>query len=137
MTEHFTGSLMYGDEYGEDVGQEVLFELELERSNSEFSGVSRDISGFGVNESPALVKGSLVNDRISFIKQYQSFHYAEKQTSSNRFLKGPKILYNGTLDQNTGEFYGTWKMPAKTLFFGLIKLTYPSSGSWRMKKTED
>ncbi|WP_417591735.1 hypothetical protein [Owenweeksia hongkongensis] len=65
MTEHFTGSLMYGDEYGEDVGQEVLFELELERSNSEFSGVSRDISGFGVNESPALVKGSLVNDRIS------------------------------------------------------------------------
>jgi len=132
---NWEGTIVFGKEYGKNVGEKVEFRSEITQINNSIHGLSYDLSGTGVNPDPADFKGKIEGDKISFIKQYRTRHYLVGDTHEiDSSRKGAKIAYEGTFDKSTNSFSGDWTMGVSKKFFGLIPLNVKSTGTWTMKR---
>ncbi|MCL5247656.1 hypothetical protein M4I21_17700 [Cellulophaga sp. 20_2_10] len=128
------GVIKLGKEYGENSGKEIIYNSELSQIKNTISGISTDVSGFGINPEPADINGKIKGLKINFTKQYRTNHIiVENNTIEIDSLnKGPKIQYDGIFNKTTNSFEGNWMMPIGKKFFGLITLNV--TGTWNMKK---
>ncbi|WP_445710590.1 hypothetical protein [Flavobacterium sp.] len=128
------GIIKLGKEYGENSGKEIFYNSEFTQQGNIISGISNDVSGFGINSEPADLNGKIKELKISFNKQYQTNHMITEdnmiEIDSSR--KGPIIQYDGVFNKSTNSFEGNWMMPIGKKFFGLITLN--ATGTWNMKR---
>ena len=134
----WTGVITYGKEYREYENKELFFDAEIKQKENNFSGISTDTAGVGINSDNAILNGTVLNKEIEFLKQYDSYHYYQKgQTVIDRSRKGPIIQYKGIFDEEDDCFKGEWhiEMRYKLLFF--IPLKYKCTGKWEMRRKEN
>jgi len=134
--EKWTGTIIYGKEYKVHQNKELYFDLDLIRDNEKITGTAIDIGGEGASPDPATIKGTIVGEKISFIKQYASLHsYNIKgETTIDKSRKGPEINYTGIYDENEKRYNGHWKMTVTFKILWLIPLNLSASGTWTMKR---
>ena len=132
---NWTGVIIYGKEYREHENKELFFDAQINQKGNNFSGISTDTAGVGMNSDKAILNGTINDKQIEFIKQYDSYHYYYKeQIVIDRSRKGPIIQYKGIFDKGDNCFKGEWliEMRYKLLFF--IPLKYKCKGKWEMKR---
>lgn len=136
ITGSWTGEIIYGSKYRKFAGKELFFEAEFTQTADQFSGVSVDIKGFGINPDPAKISGSISKRNISFTKRYNSFCYIDKSgnTVSDRSLSGPDIYYTGNYYPDKEIITGTWEFRVTLKFLGFIPVLYKPGGSWTMTR---
>jgi hypothetical protein len=129
----WTGTLVYGKEYGGYAGHELHFDMELDQENERIWGKALDTGGKGMNTDPATIEGQLGSAKINFVKQYESLHYALLgKTIINKSRKGPLIHYTGTYDAASDMFSGKWKIETNMKLFWLIPYSTIATGTWKM-----
>lgn len=128
------GTLTYGESYGKWAGETLQFEMQLTEHNNLITGTSTDIQGWGLNPSPAEIRGEQSGNSITFIKQYRSFQLAGSPNLIIKRQKGPEIIYSGVYIEDERSFQGEWTIKVKHTFFGLIPLNRRSSGTWTMER---
>jgi hypothetical protein len=137
ITGIWSGTIVYGKMYRSHAGKEVVFEMIVEQESETITGSSRDISGVGLNNDLATIRGSLVNNEIEFIKQYPSLHFYHKgKTNIDSSKRGKEISYTGLYDSESHVFIGTWRYTNSKKILGFIPLRSPS-GKWIMHRKDD
>lgn len=132
----YKGILTYGKSYRQFEGEELTFDLMIMKTEGDkFNAMSRDVEGFGINSSDAVIKGVYSDEYIIFKKRYES---SLTMTKNGDFVedssqKGPQIHYFGTYNDDQDEFEGKWKVKLhiKLLGIKLFKITR-GRGTWRM-----
>jgi hypothetical protein len=91
----------------------------------------------GLNSEPATITGSIINNKIEFIKQYPTLHFYEKgETKTDPSQKGKEISYFGSYDIQSHVFTGVWKYSNTKKLLWIIPLKNPS-GKWIMHRKDD
>ncbi len=128
------GEIIYGKEYTQHKGKTLCFELKISQTEQTISGISKDIAGMGINPGAAKITGHVHGRSLNFIKQYDILKFPKGYTNLGSVFNGPKILYFGEFNDATRKFEGTWQITVKRIFFGLIPINRPSSGTWKMNR---
>lgn len=137
ITGIWSGTIVYGKMYRGHAGKEMVFEMTIEQETQTITGSSRDISGEGLNNDLATIRGSVANNKIEFIKQYPSLHlYQKGKTKIDSSHRGKEISYTGLYDSESHVFTGTWKFSNSKKLLGFIPLRGPS-GKWIMHRKDD
>lgn len=136
----YNGTLRYGEGYPlSQRNGELTFEMEIEEADNWFTGVARDIDGVGASSDQAKVSGTINGIHIEFDKVYKRNHYDDGNGNTiygNE--EGFPIYYNGTYNDDTGYYEGSWKynVTRRFLFF-FRKPFFLGSGTFRLKKVEE
>lgn len=129
------GTLVYGKEYGVNQGKELVFDMDIVQKGDEFEAKSSDIEGFGKSNDKALIKGALENNKINFLKQYDTYHYYHKQQHKvDKRRKGHIIHYTGIYNEEMKAFSGSWEIMASFKFLFFFRKDYTNTGTWKMYK---
>jgi hypothetical protein len=134
LSGQWTGTIIYGSEYGHLAGKSLQFDLEITQKDKKIRGISNDIGGVGINPDPADIEGELIGSKLNFVKQYRTMQLSDGRNTIDKSRKGPKIIYFGKYDDDVKEFIGTWNMSIMRKFFGLIPINRQSAGTWKMKR---
>jgi hypothetical protein len=136
MNGQWTGTIIYGKEYGDHQNKELYFDVDLIQNNKNITGKSIDINGVGMSPDPALIKGKIVSKKIQFIKQYLSWHAFENAgIKIDKSVKGPQIRYTGTYHEVNQTFIGNWTIIKKVKLFGIIPTEKSNgTGTWNMRR---
>lgn len=140
FTGKYMGILWYGEGYPlSQRNSELTFEMEIEETDNWFSGVARDTGGVGVSSDQAKVSGIINGIHIEFDKIYKRRHYNDENGNTvydNE--EGFPIYYNGTYNDDTGYYEGSWKYNVTKRFLFFFRKPYQlGSGTFRLKKTEE
>lgn len=128
---NWQGALILGNEYQQDAGQEITFDVTINQTGLLINGIAKDTGGIGVNPHPAKILGRFEDNTISFIKQYETAHYqTDHGTTIDESTKGHLIYYYGIYNNNT--FSGNWTI---TDFVDGEQMTV-GSGTWTMKQKQ-
>ena len=134
ITGQWTGTITYGKGYGRLAGRELYFAVDMVQYGHEIAGRAIDTGGFGMSRDAANLLGSFFNDRIYFLKQYESLHYiTQNETKTDRSQKGPQIRYSGVFDPANKTFSGTWVIRLTLRLFGLLPIPVKQQGTWTMR----
>ena len=132
----WSGTIVYGDDYGEQSGKELYFDMELIQEKNRFKGSSTDIGGIGMSEDSSDINGTIRDNVISFVKRYIRYHhFANDGTVNYKSEPGPKIYYIGEYDETTNSIKGIWQYRIPIKFLTII--TYKNivfGGTWNMKR---
>ena len=136
LTGLWKGTIVYGKGYKQYIGKELYFDMDIIQYGNEIAGTAKDTGGVGMSPDSAQILGSIINNKITFLKQYSSFHYqtADGGVKVNKNFAGPMINYNGSFDAATEAFTGHWNIKLKYRLFGIIPLTLKCSGIWMMSR---
>lgn len=131
----WTGIIVLGKGYLKHKGKEVYFDAEIKHEDNLINGFATDIKGYGINPDSAMIEGTFIDNEISFIKQYPSLHYHDRNGKFiiDRSKQGPKIYYKGTYDKDKQEFVGDWIMSVILKLFLFIPIKFSGTGTWSMK----
>lgn len=131
----WVGTVVYGAEYKQFSGKELFFEFELIQQGDEIAGTAIDTGGTGVSPDQANILGTFKNNKIIFLKQYESSHYySGNETKIDRSKPGPKIKYTGEYNEQTQTFSGEWVIKITFLLLWIIPMRLKSTGSWTMQR---
>jgi hypothetical protein len=129
----WTGTIVYGKEYGKHSNKELFFDLEIIQDSDKISGNAMDIRGAGSSPDPATINGTIDGTSIKFIKQYSSWHYYYKgATKVDKSRAGSEIHYSGQWMENEQRFKGDWIIYSKVKIFGIFPYKYHCTGTWTM-----
>jgi hypothetical protein len=136
LTGSWTGVIIYGNKYRKFSGRDLIFEAEFTQIADQFSGVSVDIKGFGVNPDPATISGTVSERSISFTKRYNTNCYIDRSGNavSDPSLSNLDIYYTGSYYPDKGIFTGTWEYRVPYKFLGFIPFLHRPGGSWSMTR---
>lgn len=136
LTGQWFGTVVYGKEYREDKGKELYFQMDLIQYGNEIAGTAIDTGGTGVSPDLARVLGKFENNRIEFLKQYDSSHYLDKNGKIivDRSKKGHKIKYSASYEETNQTFNGAWKIRVWVLFLWFFPIPWSCNGTWSMKR---
>ena len=90
----------------------VEFTMEVTFNGNSFTGTATDTESENVFKEPALVKGFIEDDKISFVKNYPCYYYKDEngKIALDESLSHPNIEYLGFYDESEKKFLGTWEM---------------------------
>jgi hypothetical protein len=139
FTGKYEGTLWYGEGYQfYDSNAELTFQMVIDEENGWFSGVAIDLEGAGKSPHEASVDGKVDASAIGFSKVYKFSHASgpDGNTIIDDKQKGFPILYNGTFNQETGSYEGTWKYIVVRRYWLLFKrMVNYGSGTFQMRKS--
>ncbi len=137
LTGKWQGTIIYGADYYSVKFEELYFDMNIAQKGSEITGIAIDTGGTGINSSEATIKGSVKKSKIRFIKQYQVRQTISANGSRrDESRKGPEILYEGTFNELSQSFTGTWFMKVKIKRFLFFYRIHKNSGTWFMKPSD-
>jgi hypothetical protein len=128
------GTYIYVSEDGTE-GKSKSFDMILrEEEDDEFTGEIVDTSENSQNTEVAKVNGFIMEDTLSFVKQYPYlFFYNEKgELQIDKSKPHPEIHYHGEIKEN--EIAGEWDMEIGTKQFYRDYYSKMMSGRWQVKK---
>ncbi len=128
------GTYIYVSEDGTE-GKSKSFDMILrEEEDDEFAGEIVDTSENSQNTEVAKVNGFIMEDTLSFVKQYPYlFFYNEKgELQIDKSKPHPEIHYHGEIKEN--EIAGEWDMEIGTKQFYGDYYSKMMSGRWQVKK---
>ncbi len=128
------GTYIYVSEDGTE-GKSKSFDMILrEEEDDEFAGEIVDTSENSQNTEVAKVNGFIMEDTLSFVKQYPYlFFYNEKgELQIDKSKPHPEIHYHGEIKEN--EMAGEWDMEIGTKQFYGDYYSKMMSGRWQVKK---
>ncbi len=128
------GTYIYVSEDGTE-GKSKSFDMILrEEEDDEFTGEIVDTSENSQNTEVAKVNGFIMEDTLSFVKQYPYlFFYNEKgELQIDKSKPHPEIHYHGEIMEN--EIAGEWDMEIGTKQFYGDYYSKMMSGRWQVKK---
>ncbi len=128
------GTYIYVSEDGTE-GKSKSFDMILrEEEDDEFTGEIVDTSENSQNTEVAKVNGFIMEDTLSFVKQYPYlFFYNEKgELQIDKSKPHPEIHYHGEIKEN--EMAGEWDMEIGTKQFYGDYYSKMMSGRWQVKK---
>jgi len=131
------GTYIYVAEDGTE-GKTKSFDMVLtEEDDDEFTGEIVDTSESSQNPEVAQVTGFIMEDNLSFVKQYPyMFFYNEKgELQIDKSKPHPEIHYHGEIKDN--EIEGEWDMEIGTKQFYGDYYSKMMSGTWQVKKVID
>jgi hypothetical protein len=133
----YHGTLWYGDGYpAYKKNAELTFQMNISEENNWFTGTAKDIDGVGTSPDEAKVEGIINGIHIEFNKVYRRLHYDDG--SGNTIFEeaeGHPIYYEGTYNEESGYYEGTWAYLAqKRVFFFFKKIINTGSGTFRLRK---
>lgn len=133
----WTGVITYGKEYRSHAGKELFFDMEIAHYRNDIAGSASDTSGFGMNKSPASIRGVFRDDTIRFLKQYQTLNYIDLQgeTIVDETVPGPFINYSGLFDPQLETFSGAWFIQSTYYILWIIPVRLKVYGTWVMQRT--
>jgi hypothetical protein len=138
LSGQWIGQFIYGPEYGGQMhGEKVQFRLFInEKSAGQFSGISVDIEGYGANMDTATINGFLVDDFISFTKEYPDNFIIDDngQQVEDRSNVKPRLSYQGHYNFHSKSFNGEWELWANEELAGEGSIVDIFSGTWEMTK---
>ena len=130
----WVGAYTYGNEYDEFLqGKTVAFEMELTIVNGLIKGACTDAESTTHFQQPATIEGSILDNRINFVKRYP--HYWQHEKWGKRFLPklpSQEVNYSGQLVN--GGFEGEWEIVTTVVDAQGEPVSYKGFGSWFMKK---
>ena len=131
----WSGVIIYGKEYRKNEGKELYFEIDILQDGENINGTAKDLSGFGVNPDLAKFSGTLIDNKINFVKQYASFHYyVNDRHNRDTTKKGSKIYYEGCFNDEAQSFNGSWTIKGVFKLLGFIPYKYKNTGTWSMTR---
>lgn len=136
----YVGTLWYGKGYPlSQQGSELSFQMEIQETDNWFTGEAVDLEGAGKSADEAKVEGIINGIHIEFDKIYKRRHFDDGNGNivyDNE--EGFPIYYNGTYNDDTGYYEGSWKynVTRRFLFF-FRKSFHMGSGTFRLKKVEE
>lgn len=130
------GTVTYGKEYREHKNSELYFEVEISQNNELFTGIAIDTGGVGTSPDKANLNGKFDGKEISFVKQYESRHYPNRnwEIIIDKSRSGPEIYYSGRYNEKEECFSGDWIIRLQAKFLGFIPINYKNTGTWVMKR---
>jgi len=130
------GILTLGKRYGKNIGKEIFYNANITQRENKITGITSDISGFGINPEPADIDGEIDEFKISFIKQYRIFHSMTitEKVKLDRTKKGAEIFFTGFFNDDTNSFEGGWSMSMTFKIFFIFPAKTKLTGVWTMKK---
>lgn len=131
------GTVIYGKEYREHMNSELYFEVEITQNNELFTGIAIDTGGVGTSPDKANLNGRFDGKEISFVKQYESYHYSNRkwETIIDKTRSGPEIKYTGSYNEKEQCFCGDWIIRSTAKLLGFILIKYKNTGTWVMKRS--
>lgn len=136
----YIGTIWYGEHYSlTQRSSELSFQMEIEEKDNWFIGVAQDIAGTGLSTDEATIEGIINGIHIEFDKIYKRNHSVDgKGKTVYKEKEGFPIYYNGTYNDDTGFYEGTWKYNVTRRFLFFFRRPYSmGSGTFRLKKAED
>lgn len=136
LTGQWDAIVIYGKGYRDDKGKELCFQMDLVQYGNEIAGTAMDTGGVGVSPDPATILGEFMNNRLEFLKQYDSSHYLSKdgKVIVDRSRRGHKIKYSADFNETNQTFNGVWKIRVWVLFLWLLPIVLSCKGTWTMKR---
>jgi hypothetical protein len=135
----YKGTLWYGEGYAlSSPNNELSFQMQIEEKDNWFTGIATDIDGVGMSVDEAKVEGIINGIHIEFDKTYKRNHYDDGNGNTiYENQEGFPIYYEGTYNDETGYYEGSWKynVVRRFLFF-FTKPVSIGSGTFRLKKVE-
>jgi hypothetical protein len=115
---------------------EVDFSMELTFTDNSFTGISSDSESAAFFDKPATVKGFIVENTISFVKNYPCNYYKNEngEIVLDRDSKHPDIFYLGFFDEDKKCFSGTWEMTLYEEAYGDDFLEEIANGEFEMRR---
>lgn len=136
----YNGTLRYGEQYPSTFyNGELSFQMQIKEVDNSFTGVAIDLEGIGISPDEAKITGIINGIHIEFNKVYKRRHYSDgKGSTTFEDKEGFPIYYQGTYNDETGYYEGTWKynVVRRFLFF-FTKPVNLGSGTFRLMKVED
>ncbi len=103
--------LWVGQYYYTSGANEIVdsFELELNHSNGEVTGISKDLS---LNNEPGIIKGFFENGILSFVKKYHRLIYQDQEGNiiADDLAESLEINYTATYSESEKAFIGFWEI---------------------------
>lgn len=135
ITGQWTGTVVYGQGYGQFKGKELFFEFDLIQHVYEIAGSGIDTGGSGISPDSADILGTFKDNKINFIKRYKSSHfYQDGEIKIDRAKLGPKIKYTGIYNEQDGTFSGEWVIRLTVFILWFIPIPIKNAGTWTMKR---
>jgi hypothetical protein len=136
----YMGTLWYGEGYPLAQRNSALtFEMQIEEADNWFTGVAMDTGGTGASVDEAKVSGIINGIHIEFDKVYKRRHYGDGNGNTIYGKEeGFPIYYNGTYNEDTGFYEGSWEYPVyRRFWFFFKKRDSLGSGRFQLKKMEE
>jgi hypothetical protein len=113
-TQLWKGEFTYLKGYAEkEIYRSVKFTLEINVSNSTFTGISWDEESKHYFKSPANVKGFFDEEKVSFVLKYPCYYYKNEKgkIELDYNQEHPDIHYFGEFDnKDKSKVTGEWEM---------------------------
>ena len=136
----YTGTLWYGKGYpSSQQKSELFFQMNIKEVDNSFTGIASDTGGIGMSADDAKVEGIINGIHVEFYKVYKRRHYDDGNGNTiYEEAEGFPIYYEGTYNDETGYYEGSWKyeVARRFLFFFKIPVSL-GSGTFHLKKTDD
>jgi hypothetical protein len=137
LTGKWQGTVVYGADYRKYKFEELYFDMIITQQGNKIKGVAIDTGGIGVNISEATIKGSIKTSKIRFIKQYQVRQtFTANGSKRDESRKGLEIFYEGSFNELSQSFTGSWFMKKKIKRFLFFYRIHKNSGTWFMKPSD-
>lgn len=135
ITGKWLGKIIYGRSFGKLENESLVFTLDIVQAGDEFTAVSNEIDGIGINPNHASVHGFVEDDIINFVKQY---HLPPQLNSKNKLIRsdksGPEISFTGNFDKSINEYSGEWIVVVSFKVMGTVFFEKNNGGTWSMKR---
>ncbi|WP_196889425.1 hypothetical protein [Aureivirga sp. CE67] len=113
------------------------FEITIENDdNSKISGTIFDNIETGGTRGIGTISGTVKGNKIKFVKRMpiKTIIFPNGEKIEKKEPHSP-IYYEGSLNNETNEFEGTWKFKRRiTIINGKLGYTPETKGAWKMKK---
>tara|TARA_R100000935_G_scaffold21876_6_gene40575 strand:- start:1004 stop:1438 length:435 start_codon:yes stop_codon:yes gene_type:complete len=137
IKQYWKGVFSYLDGY-ETINQykEVSFSMEITINDNSFIGTSTDSESKDVFDKPAIVKGFIDDDKMSFIVKYPCAYFKDEDGKIviDKSLEHPDIHYLGIFDDNKKNVDGNWEMTIYEEKYGDDYLSEILNGEFQMKR---
>lgn len=136
----YIGTLWYGKEYPLNYQNgELSFQMEIKETDNWFTGKAIDLEGSGKSVDEAKVEGIINGIHIEFDKTYKRRHFDDGNgTTIYEDQEGFPIYYEGTYNDDTGYYEGSWKYNATRRFLFFFRKPFIlGAGTFRLKKAEE
>lgn len=139
FTGNYTGTLWYGEGYSlSHQNAELSFQMEIIEENNLFTGTAIDIEGVGLSPDEAKIAGIINGIHIEFYKVYKRNHFDDGNGNTVfEDVEGFPIFYEGTYNDETGYYEGSWKYNVRRRFlYFFTKPVTIGSGTFRLRKVD-
>lgn len=120
--------------------ERTSFEITIQEINkNSFTGIVEDDLKTGGTEGIGEIKGTVIGDRIEFVKQMPIMTLIIDKKGSRKTLnkKHRPIYYSGTFSADNKTIQGSWRFKFGFIWLGLLPIPiFPTKGSWEMKLAE-